>query len=189
MSGVDTNLLKHFNLAAQLGHDGEHWAALSAYRNVVARACEPGGPKSSPAFIATARLRIGFCLMDLGLYDEARQEFADMASLVGTLTHSTRFEYHYAYGNTLGQLRRLEEMYQQYSQAASVAEALGDYTSRLERCWVKILTHAEQARAWDFLEQKARIGADTAHLRGMTRLYTFAADMHAIASRNRQKLN
>ncbi|WP_224244534.1 hypothetical protein [Hyalangium gracile] len=189
MSGVDTNLLKHFNLAAQLGHDGEHWAALSAYRSVIARASEPGGPKSSPAFIATARMRVGLCLKDLALHEEARQEFADMAPLAGALARAARFEYHFAYGTTLGRLRRMEEMYLELLQAMSVAEAMGDYTSRLERCWVKLLSHAEQARDWDFLEQKARLAADIAHKRGMMRLYVYATDMASVARHHRQQLN
>jgi tetratricopeptide (TPR) repeat protein len=189
MSGVDSNLVKHFNIAAQLGHDGEHGASLSAYRAVVARASDPGGPKTSPAFIATARMRIGFCLMDLGQYEEAMQEFADMAPLVGALPHASRFEYHFAYGNTLGMLRRLEEMYRELVQAMSVAEDMGDYTSRLERCWVKILTHAERAQGWDFIELKAPIAANTSHLRGMMRLYLFAEDMLSVSRRSRQQLN
>lgn len=189
MSGVDANLLKHFNIAAQLSHDGELCASLSAYRGLVDRASQPGGPKCSPAFIATARLRIGLCLMGLEQYEEAAQEFADMGPHAGALAHATRFEYHFAYGNTLGMLRRLEEMYRQYTQAMSVAEAMGDYTSRLERCWVKILTHAEKSRAWDFIEQKAPIAANTSHLRGMTRLYLFAEDMLSVSRRSRQHLN
>jgi hypothetical protein len=189
MSGVDANLVKHFNIAAQLGHDGEHGASLSAYRTVVARANEPGGPRSSPAFIATVRMRIGFCLMDLGQYEEARQEFADMARLVGALPHASRFEYHFAYGNTLGMLHRMEEMYRELVQAMCVGEDMGDYTSRLERCWVKILTHAEKAQAWDFIEDKAPIASNTSSLRGMTRLYLFAEDMLSVSRRSRQQLN
>ena len=183
MSDVDSKLVTQFNQAGQLSRDGEHASSLSAYRSVLAKSSGPKAAHASQKFIATVRMRIGFCLMDLGRYEEARSEFLIMAPLVPSLSTEGRYEYQFAYGNTLGSLGKLDEMFSELIQAVSLAEDMDDYCLRPAACWANILTHALKAKAWKFLEAKASIALNNARLRGMAPLANYAGEMLGSARR------
>jgi tetratricopeptide (TPR) repeat protein len=135
MPGVDITLVKHFNLAVQLARDGEHAASLSAYRMILAKAA--AGAKASDEFCGTAWMRVGFCLMDLGRYEEAKTEFETMKPLLAALSKEAQYEFHFAYGNTLGKLGALDAMYSELISAVCLAEDMEDYCSRPASCWAR----------------------------------------------------
>ncbi|MFL5320405.1 MAG: hypothetical protein ACJ790_12165 [Myxococcaceae bacterium] len=189
MSEIDPTLVQEFNVAAVLGRMGEHEKSLSAYRELLSHVTEPHGLTASPHFIAVARLRVGFCLMDLERYAEAEVEFASVMPLVSFMPIEDRYELYFAYGNTLGRLGRLQEMFNQLLNAVTAAEDMEDYTQRPEACWVQILMHAERAKGWSFLKEKATIALNNARLRGMDRLGRFAGAMLDRARSNAQLVN
>lgn len=187
MPEVDNALVKHFNLAAQLARDGEHAASLSAYRTVLARAA--AGAVASDEFRGTARLRAGFCLMDLQRYEEAEAEFVAMKPLLDAMSNDARYEFHFAYGNTLGNLGELEQMFTELINAVCLSEDMDDFNVRPASCWANILTHALNAEAWKFLETKAEIALNNAKLRGMPALQTYAGEMLGKARRGLREIN
>lgn len=189
MSDVDPSLVSEFNVAAVLARMGDHEKSLQAYREIVSRATCEHGLTVSPHFLAVARMRAGFCLMDLERYEDARAEFESMKELVPSLPIGERYEFHFAYGNTLGRLELLGEMYSELIEAVGCAEDMDDYTARPEQCWMNILMHAERAEAWTFLGEKAAIALNNARLRGMERLARFAGGMLDHARRERRALN
>lgn len=189
MSDVDPSLVNEFNLAAVLGRMGEHEKSLAAYREILTRTSEEHGPTATPHFIAVAKMRAAFCLMDLERYEEAEREFEGVTPLVYFLPIADRYEFYFAYGNTLGRLGKLQPMFNELINAVSCSEDMEDYTQKPEACWMQILLHAERAQSWAFLKEKAAIALNNARLRGMTRLARFAGSMLDKAQRATSTLN
>jgi tetratricopeptide (TPR) repeat protein len=182
---IDDGLIDLFDQGAEAGREGDHERSLELYREVIARATAGTDPAPSTAeFLATARMRAAFCLMDLERYEEARAELEQARLLEAALDSEGRFELYRALGNTFGQLGRLDECFAALIEAVSAAEDLDDYTERPAACWSWILAHAERLEAWAFLRQKAEIALNTARLRGMDDLADTATEMIALADRN-----
>lgn len=187
MSEVDNVFVRQFNLAAQLGRDGEHAASLAAYRGILAKAAE--GARATDEFCGTAWLRVGFCLMDLQRYEEAEAEFLAMTPLLAAMSNEARYEFHFAYANTLGNLGKMEAMFSEFLNAVCLSEDLHDFGVRPATCWANMLTHALNAEAWKFLETKAFLALNNARVRGIPALEVYAGEMLGKARRGLRKIN
>lgn len=163
---VDDRLIQAFNAACAEARAGRHEAALTGYRAILARAGK-GRIAASPEFLATARMRAGFCLMDLNRYEEALTEFAEARKAWQALSTEAQYELAFATGNALGALGRLAACYVALVEAISLAEDLDDYTGRPARCWGNILEHGRRAGDREFVKEKAAIALNAARLRGM----------------------
>src|SRR5688572_30436829 len=107
---VDDLLIQAFNAAAAAAREGRHQQALRSYRRLIVRA-EREGLAASEEFLTTARMRAGFCLMDLGRYEDARSELEVARRHADALDRLGRYELAFAYGNTLGSLGLLKESF------------------------------------------------------------------------------
>lgn len=172
---VDERLIAAFNAAGAQARAGRHEESLAGYREVLAQA-RKGRLAASREFLATTRMRAGFCLMDLGRYEESLAEFAE-ARKHRALGLEGRYELEFATGNALGALGRLPECFSALVEAISLAEDLDDYTVRPARCWMNILEHGRRAGDHAFVRQKASIALDTARLRGMKDLEAAALNV------------
>ena len=181
---VDPSLVKTFNAACLLARDGQHEEALKEYRRVLADAKRPR-ISSTKEFLTTARMRAGFCLMDLGRFDEARGEFEEARRSREALSLEGRYELAFAYGNTLGSLGRMDECFLALIDALSVAEDMDDYTVRPALCWENILDHAVRAKDWRFLAAKAEVALHAARVRGMVTIERLAQERLLQAHRER----
>lgn len=177
---VDPELVDAFNAACADGRDGRNESALQRYRSVVSRAGRPG-VAAGPEFIATARMRAGFCLMDLNRHQEALVEFAEARRQASHLDLAGRYELAFATGNSWGALRRLPECFSSLVEAISLAEDMDDYGGRPTLCWVKILEHGSRAGDRAFVAEKAAIALNTALLRNLPYLADVARQRMAQA--------
>jgi tetratricopeptide (TPR) repeat protein len=176
MTDVDPGLVKDFNRAAKLGRDGAHAASAALYEDVVRRAARRRAT-ASPAFVATARTRRAFCLMDLERYEDARTELQAASKLEQHLSLDGRYELLFALGNTLGALGHVDQAFTTLVSAIRTAEDMNDYTERPARCWGRILAIGVDRKAWSFVEDKAKIALDNARLRPMPELASIAASL------------
>lgn len=180
MTEVDPVFVKRFNRAAALGRAGDHDAAERTYAALVEGASAKGA-RATTKFVATARMRRAFCLMDLKRYEDARGELEVARALEHDLDDEGRYELLFALGNVLGSLGRLDEAFLIMVEAISVAEDMDDYAGRPGHCWASLLRHGAEAKAWSFVTAKAPIALNTARLRGMDTLERLAAAMQEMA--------
>jgi tetratricopeptide (TPR) repeat protein len=178
MSKVDSDLVLAFNRASALGRALEHEAAERAFAALLARVAQPGAV-ASEEFVATARMRRAYCLMDMGRYAEARVELEAARASRHALDAEGRYELSFALGNTLGALGELESAFVTLVDAISIAEDLEDYTSRPAQCWMRILAIGVEREDWGFVYDKAKIALNTARLRGIPELEALASAMLA----------
>ena len=180
-TAVDGRLIDAFNAAGAMARAGRHQEALGGYRNVLHLA-RKGNLPASLEFLATTRMRAGFCLMDLGRYEESLQEFAEARTHQKALSLEGRYELAFATGNALGALGRLQECFGSLIDAVSLAEDMDDYTDRPARCWMNILAHGDRAGDRAFVAEKAAIALNTARLRRMDGLAAVARRFLAAGS-------
>jgi hypothetical protein len=177
---VDIELVELFNRAAAAGREGRNTDALDLYRKVLRRHAE-GGLNAVPLFLALTHTQAGYALIDLGRLDEACAEFASVPR--GVLEGSSLYAYYFAYGNTLGGLGRIEEMFSVLVSAISAAEDLDDFSVRPLACWKKILGFAAQAKEWQLVSEYADKAAQVAGVRQLPELAEYAAGARELARR------
>lgn len=181
---VDTRLVEAFNAACLMARDGRNEDALKGYRRVLEDAKRPR-IAASKEFLTTARMRAGFCLMDLARYEEARVELQEAMRGEESLSPEGRYELAFAYGNTLGSLGRMDECFLALIDALCLAEDMDDFTVRPAMCWQNILDHAVRAKAWKFLAAKAEVALHAARVRGMGSIERLARERIQLARRER----
>jgi tetratricopeptide (TPR) repeat protein len=167
--------IEAFNEAAHLARALEHTAARAAYGRLVEEMGRHKLTGDAKKMLVTAKMRAAFCAMDEHRYDVARALLEAAARDQRALDDDGRYELHFALGNTLGNLGRMDEMFSAFIRAISAAEDADDYEVRPAACWSSLLQHAAEHRAWAFLAAKAEIALHAARVRGIEHLEAVAA--------------
>ena len=154
---ISAELIQLFNQAAELARGGDLEGALRTLERLLNPTEEDKqGPArvSSGDFLGQAYMRKAWLLMDLGRHAEARTVFEDpfLKACLGQFSLNVLYDYFFSYANTLGNLGDVSGMDDAFTRAMNIAaDELGD-AERMHVCWSNLLTWAEGARAWEYLD-------------------------------------
>ena len=154
---ISPQLIQRFNEAAGLAREGDLEGSLKAWEHLLNPTEEDkqGPPRTiSGDFLGQAYMRKAWVLMDLGRHAEARTVFEEpvMQACLGQFSLPVLYDYFFSYANTLGNLGDVSAMDDAFTRAMNIAaDELGD-RHRMHLCWSNLLTWAEGAHAWEYID-------------------------------------
>ena len=157
---ISPELINKFNAGARLARAGDPEGAIRVFEEILgpARTRDPGQPQIATGdFIGQTIMRKAWCFMDLGRYQEARQEFDApiMQACLGQFDLGILYEYFFSHGNVLGELGEIEQMDDRFARAMGIAADEGD-ANKVQQCWVNLMNYAVRHEAWEYLERESR---------------------------------
>ena len=154
---VSATFVERFDTAAALARDGQFDDALKAYARIHAPFKDRTEVRvMTSEFLGMIELGKAYCLIKLERMQEAKDLFESrtMETAHTQLPKKTQYEYHFLYGNTLGNLGMIVAMDTVMKRALQVAlDDLEDMTL-CARTWHWILYWAKRHRDWVYLEEQ-----------------------------------
>ncbi|PKL47311.1 MAG: hypothetical protein CVV42_13345 [Candidatus Riflebacteria bacterium HGW-Riflebacteria-2] len=154
-SFVSETLIRRFNLAAELGREGKSEESIKVLEEMFAPFEDKNEPvKYSKEFKAEVSFRIAYAYMDMKRYDEAKKVFEEkeLTDLLPELSAERQHSYHFAYGNTLGELGKIDPMLEHMKKAVALAPEDGAKTDA-STCWERMMAMLKKAQEWHKLEE------------------------------------
>jgi tetratricopeptide (TPR) repeat protein len=154
---VSKTFVERFNAAAILARDGKFEDSLKAYARIHAPFEDRGEARvMTSEFLGLIELGKAYCLIKLERMQEAKGLFESksMQTAQTQLPKKTLYEYHYLYGNTLGNLGMVIEMDAVLKRALHVALHDLEDISLCVKTWHWILYWARRHEEWFYLEEQ-----------------------------------
>lgn len=154
---VSATFVERFDTAAALARDGQFDDALKAYARIHAPFEDRTENRvMTSEFLGMIELGKAYCLIKLEKMQEAKELFESrvMETAHTRLPKKTQYEYHFLYGNTLGNLGMIAEMDTVMKRALHVALHDLEDSSLCTKTWHWILYWAKRHKDWVYLEEQ-----------------------------------